>query len=272
MTPFYSPVTLGQQVTQFDAGVFGLTEAAYSPTRALPRHAHECATISFVLKGVCTEVVARDAFECVPFAPIMKPAGVLHSNRYGVDGTKCLLIEIKPGGLEMIRRFSRVLDDVVHIQDGAVVGLAMRIHKEFQIRDGASALSIEGLVLEMVGAAARRGTEVASPSVPPWLRAAKELLLEQFKEQISLFDVAAAVGVNPSYLSRMFRKHYKYTVGEFVRRLRLEYAATRIAQSNDSIAQIAASAGFYDQSHFSHAFKTHSGVTPAEFRAALHKK
>lgn len=272
MTHLYSPVTLGHRVTHFDAGVFALTEAAYSPTRALPRHAHNCATISYVLQGVCTEVFARDTFECGPFAPIMKPAGMLHSNRYGIDGTKCLLIEIKPHGLEMIRRFSGVLDDVLHIQDVTVVGLAMRIHKEFQIRDGASALSIEGLVLEMVGAVTRRRTNLSSPSLPPWLRAARELIIEQFKERVSLFEIAAAVGVNPSYLSRMFRKHYQCTVGEFVRRLRLDYAATRISQSKDSLAEIAASAGFYDQSHFSHAFKMHSGVTPAKFRTAFQKK
>lgn len=29
-----------------------------------------------------------------------------------------------------------------------------------------------------------------------------------------------------------------------------------------------AAAGFYDQSHFTHGFKIHTGVTPAEFRAA----
>ena len=271
MAQLYSPITLGHRVNQFDAGVFGLTEAAYSPTRALPRHAHDCATISYVLKGVCTEIFARGAVECGPFAPIMKPAGMFHANRYGADGTKCLLIEIKPRGLEMIRRFSGVLDDVVHIQHGAVVGLAMRIHKEFQIRDRASALSIEGLVLEMVGAATRRKAGGSSTSLPPWLRTAKEMIAEQYRERTSLFDVAAAVGVNPSYLSRMFRKHYHCTVGEFVRRLRLDYAATRMTKSNDPIAQIAASAGFYDQSHFSHAFKMHLGVTPAEFRSALKK-
>jgi AraC family transcriptional regulator len=268
----YSPITLGERVKQFDAGAFALTEAVYTPTRALPRHAHDCATISYVLRGACTEVFDRLALECKPFVPIMKPAGVFHSNRYGGDGTKCLLIEIKPGGLEMIRMFSNVLDDVVHFQDGTLAGLAMRINKEFHRADGASALSIEGLVLEMIGAATRRKTEALTSGLPQWLRTARELINEHFKERISLFRVAASLGVNPSYLSRMFRKHYRVTVGEFVRKRRLDYAAKNIVESNDSLAQIAANAGFYDQSHFTHAFRLYTGVTPSEFRAAFRKK
>ena len=268
----HSPITLGERVKHLDAGAFALTEAVYSPTRALPRHAHDTATISYVLRGACTEVFGRRVLECKPFVPIMKPAGEFHSNRYGGHGTECLLIEIKPSGLEMIRLFSNVLDDVVQLQDVTLVGLAMRIHKEFQIADTASALSIEGLVLEMVGLATRCKTQVLSSRMPQWLRTARDLIDDRFKEPISLFSVAASVGVNPSYLSRMFRKHYRGTVGEFVRKRRLDYAAKKIVESSDSLAQIAANAGFYDQSHFTHAFKLHAGVTPAEFRSAFQKK
>ncbi|MDQ3173827.1 MAG: hypothetical protein M3Q91_08980 [Acidobacteriota bacterium] len=147
MKPSYSPITLGEEVKQFNAGAFSLTEAVYPPALRLPRHAHASATISFVLKGSCTEIVGKATHECSLYAPILKPPGEAHSNQYGRTGAKCMLIEIKPEGLEMIRTFSRVLDRVSHVQEAPFYGLAMRIHREFEIMDSAAALSIEGLVL-----------------------------------------------------------------------------------------------------------------------------
>ena len=62
-------------------------------------------------------------------------------------------------------------------------------------------------------------------------------------------------------------EHYRTTVGEYVRRLRLDWATRQLSETEVSITEIALAAGFYDQSHFSHLFKQHTGFTPAEFRA-----
>jgi len=225
-----------------------------------------------VLKGGCIETIGSSGYECIPFSPIMKPAGAIHSNQYGPTGAKCLLIEVKPTGLEMVRSFSAVLDDVVHVQNGAMRGIAIRIHREFQLMDCASALSIEGLILEMVGAATRRRAQVLSIRRPFWVREVKYFIDEHFKEQITLSTLAKCVDRHPAYLSQMFRRFYGSTIGDYVRQLRLDYASKKITHSTESIADIATAAGFYDQSHFTHAFKIHTGVTPAEFRAAGWKK
>jgi AraC family transcriptional regulator len=225
-----------------------------------------------VLKGGCIETIGTFGYECIPFSPIMKPAGALHSNQYGPAGAKCLLIEVRPTGLEMIRSFSGVLDDVVHLENGAMRGIAIRIHREFQLMDSASALSIEGLVFEMVGAAIRRRVQGLSVHPPRWIREVKDFLDEHFKEQITLSTLAECVDRHPAYLSQVFLRCYGSTIGDYVRQLRLDYASKKITHSTESIAEIATAAGFYDQSHFSHAFKIHTGVTPAEFRAATNKK
>jgi len=81
--------------------------------------------------------------------------------------------------------------------------------------------------------------------------------------------VAISAGVHPSYLARTFRKFYGCTVGDYVRRLRVDYAVRELKESDKSLAEIATAAGFYDQSHFTHEFKSHLRMTPAEFRAAF---
>jgi len=268
----YSPITLGEQVRKFDAGLFALTEASYLPGRTLPRHAHHCATISFVLKGACIETVENAPYECTPFIPIIKPAGALHANQYGSAGAKCLLIEVKPAALELSRSASAFLADVRFGKNGMLAGIALRLYKEFRCMDSASELSIQGLVLEMIGLAARERMEKPSLSAPRCLREAREIIKEQFLGPVRLFNIAATVGVSPTYLARIFRRYYNCTLGEYVRRLRLDYASEKIAHSGDSIADIAVAAGFYDQSHFTHAFRLHTGLTPAEFRTGFRKK
>lgn len=102
---------------------------------------------------------------------------------------------------------------------------------------------------------------------PSWLTQARELLHGRFNDSLNLVEIANTVGVHPTHLARTFKKHYRTTMGEYVRRLRLDWATRQLSETEDSIAEIASSAGFYDQSHFSHLFKLHTGFTPAEFRA-----
>ena len=121
-------------------------------------------------------------------------------------------------------------------------------------------------MLEMLGHATRllNKTPVRLPS---WLTDARDVLHDRFNDSVSLIEIANIVGVHPTHLARTFKKHYRTTVGEYVRRLRLDWATRQLSETEDSISDIASAAGFYDQSHFSHLFKQHTGFTPAEFRA-----
>jgi len=74
------------------------------------------------------------------------------------------------------------------------------------------------------------------------------------------------VGIHPVHLAREFRRHYQCTIGEYVRRLKVEYACLQISVSEASLHQIALAAGFFDQSHFARTFKQIMGVTPGNYR------
>ena len=56
------------------------------------------------------------------------------------------------------------------------------------------------------------------------------------------------------------------TPGEYLRRCRLERARRLMQRSAAPLAEIAAAAGFSDQSHFSNAFRKIFGVSPGAFR------
>jgi AraC family transcriptional regulator len=99
-----------------------------------------------------------------------------------------------------------------------------------------------------------------------WLKQAKELLQDQFQEQVSLNSLAEQINIHPVHLAREFRHHYQMTVGEYIRQLRIEFSCHELTSTDAPIAQIALKAGFFDQSHFCKTFKRLTGHTPIEFR------
>jgi AraC family transcriptional regulator len=133
--------------------------------------------------------------------------------------------------------------------------------------DAAAPLAAEGLTLEILAATAREASvERGLGRSPRWLNAAEELLRARIREPLGLSELADAVGVNATHLARMFRARYGISVGEYGRRLRLDWAAAEIARDERPIAEIAAAAGFADQSHFTRLFRRRLGTTPARFR------
>jgi AraC-like DNA-binding protein len=79
--------------------------------------------------------------------------------------------------------------------------------------------------------------------------------------------VAESIGIHPVHLAREFRKHYHCTVGEYLRRLRIEHASRKLIESDSSLVDISEAAGFADQSHFGRTFKRLMGITPNGYRA-----
>ena len=134
--------------------------------------------------------------------------------------------------------------------------------------DAVAPLAIQALTLEMLVQATRLDSRIER-NPPQWLRQARELIHEQFAGSLSLSSVAEIVGVHAAHLAKMFRKHYGCSVGDYVRRLRLDHCAQLLTQSEKTLSTIALAAGFYDQSHFAHLFKLRFGVTPGAFRTSL---
>ncbi len=91
---------------------------------------------------------------------------------------------------------------------------------------------------------------------------------DRFQESISLAAVAELADVHPVSLARAFRRTYHCTVGDYVRRLRIELACQKLTGSDASLVEIALSAGFSEQSHFSRTFKRLTGLTPSEYRSS----
>jgi AraC family transcriptional regulator len=248
---------------------FLLAERAHPPNWTLQCHAHESTMIAIILEGSCTEIIGRRSEACIPKSLQVLPAGEQHALKFADENVRCLTIEVAPQRLEGIRQVSKILDHPVHVSEGILSGLLVQLYREFRMMDSTATLTLEGLILEILGEATRQNNRCQSSVPPSWLRQAKDMIHDSALEGVSLVKVATSVGVHPTYLARMFRKFYGCSIGQCVRQVRIDCCIRELIESNKPLAEIASAAGFYDQSHFTNVFKLHLRMTPAEFRTAL---
>ena len=78
--------------------------------------------------------------------------------------------------------------------------------------------------------------------------------------------------LSTSQLQRDFRKLFRMSPGEYIMRLRLQLARRQLINSNEQVGQIASDCGFFDQSHFTRAFRKHTGLAPSHYRRQAWKQ
>lgn len=246
---------------------FTLTESVYGSQARVPAHAHEQPYLCLVLQGRYEETSGGRAIDCEAGDVIYHPAGEGHADRFAGCGGRCFNLEVGRGLAEHLKDEAPALQESRRYRGGPMSWLCRRLHEELRHQDAAAPLAMEGLVLELLAGVMRR-TAVREERVPSWLTRVRELLQAHFTEPWTLAEIAQTAGVHPAYLARSFRRHLHVTVGEYVRRLRVEFACRRLAEENPRLSEIAAAAGFVDQSHFTRTFKRATGVTPARYRSA----
>jgi AraC family transcriptional regulator len=266
------PVTLGSTSSRcVQADGFLVTSVRFPPLLKLPLHTHERATVAIILHGSFDGLMRSSSHPCPPASALTEPAGEPHGNLFERAGAAVLTVQPDPGRHELLEPFGRVLDEVGHIRDLGVAALARRAAGELRDPDTVTPFAVEGLVLELLALMARlRDVREARASrqPPSWLSQARDLMHDRYPERLRVADLAEAVGVHPVHLARAFRRHYGAPVGAYQRGLRLSWAAGRLADGDEEIAQIALRAGFFDQSHLTRAFKRQFGFTPAAYRQA----
>jgi AraC family transcriptional regulator len=82
---------------------------------------------------------------------------------------------------------------------------------------------------------------------------------------LSLKELAALVQISPHYFVQLFKQSIGMPPHQYVIRVRIERAKFLLTQQQMTIAEVAATVGFVDQSHFHRHFKRLVGVTPKTF-------
>jgi AraC family transcriptional regulator len=247
-------------------GPFTLRENLYASGLVLPKHSHPRAYITFVIEGAFRERYANRSILCRTGMIRYLPAGEVHDNEVQAR-SRCLHVSSDPSSFEQLRQQPAIPRRPAEMNGLTTTWLANRLYAEFSRQDTASAMAIEGLVLEILAEIARSEAADTSLLAPHWLKHATEIVESRFLERLSLSEIASEVGVHYVHLSRQFHRYNRCTVGELIRRRRVQYASHLLAHSRTPFAEIALICGFSDQSHLSFLFKRYMGLSPSKFRS-----
>lgn len=180
---------------------------------------------------------------------------------------RAIFANLKEGGLRQQLFIAKAMIDMARAaaEDwGCAVALPPAGNELFtwMRRQSREELTQSVLSLYQTLIAARREQPFAQCSAP--VRGAAAFIQEHYDQPVSLGAIARILGVNESYLSRLFKKETGMTVGEFLLRTRMEKAGGMLARDMP-IKKVAFSVGFVQYTHFLRVFKQVMGVTPKQY-------
>lgn len=91
-------------------------------------------------------------------------------------------------------------------------------------------------------------------------------LRKNFKDPITIGELAALTNLSLRQFGRKFKDYYGTTPQQFLIKTRVQAACEALRQGELNLSELALELGFYDQSSFTLQFRKHMGITPRRFR------
>lgn len=111
-----------------------------------------------------------------------------------------------------------------------------------------------------------------SKSIKDQIEDIKFYIDNNFEKEIRLVDLANQLFVTEQYLSRIFKEQTGIGISEYLIRSRLAKVRQLLLETEESVTDIAFSAGFSNINSFNRIFKKYQGMTPSEYRHAVKRE
>ncbi len=93
---------------------------------------------------------------------------------------------------------------------------------------------------------------------------AREILIRHIGEPITIRELSRKVAINECYLKKGFKEMFGTTIFDFYQGQRMEHARYLLYEKGLSVTEVSLMLGYSSISHFSTAFKKHTGLKPCE--------
>ena len=167
--------------------------------------------------------------------------------------------------------------EVLHTEDPLAASLFAQIIGEYsdlgKLADDAAAAYLNALLSALTKESRYRKQpqqfrHVDASGCSPLSQQIIHHLEAHYSEDLSLDNLARALGYNKSYLCIAFKKDTGQTILDCLNMIRIRSAAELIVYSDHSLTQVAELCGFSTVSHFNRVFLKYAGITPGHCRRA----
>ena len=251
---------LGSNKRSWDANGILVRETEYHNKVFEGWHYHKNYHLTFILQGGNREQRKNKELEALPGEIVFYESGELHRNFNTKHPSRNINIEIET-------RFFSGYDLDVTSFTAATLSYTnakfalLKTYYECLTMDEGSQTAIHALLLSLM-----TSSDKIEKTDSHWIKLVREILNDRWNEQIPLREIANLVQVHPVTVSKFFPKYFKCTLGQYVRRLRIDKATILLRTSQLSLTEIAYQCGFFDQSHFIRVFRQTTGFLPKEYK------
>lgn len=252
----------------------------------VPEHQHD-EHLALVALGACRsdELKAAGGFRagrCGAGGALVVPAGQPHSA--STDGaSEYASLYLDPALVTRAASESGVRGRVEIVarsygSDPTVHGVALSLLSELERGGLCGPLYTESLANVLAVHLLRNYAEVKSGGPRfvgglsgPRLRRVTDHMADNYERELSLAELAGVAGVSPFHFAREFKRATGAAPHQYLIRVRVERAKTLLAEGKLPLAEVAFSAGFSSQSHFTRLFHRLTGETPKSYRDMLRR-
>lgn len=250
------------------SGIRDLHVSHYAPGSAMTPHRHDEAWFCLVLDGRYEERLLGMRNEHAAGDLLYCPARAEHAQRFGAAGARKVIFSIDHDVEAVLADHEARLDGRPLLRRSRdLLALGHRVAAEMSIDDALTPLSVASIALDMLAFAAR-GLEEERRHEPSWLRVVRDYLHDDPSRDVTLEALATVAGRHPVHLARRFRQFHHCTIGDYVRRLRVDRAARLLRTTHRPLIDIALDCGFAGAAQFSRSFRAVHATTPSAWRAA----
>ncbi|MDO5522304.1 MAG: AraC family transcriptional regulator [bacterium] len=125
---------------------------------------------------------------------------------------------------------------------------------------------LEELLLYLLRLQRTSKHELDEPVEDSDITTAARYICENFKQELTLDDVAQKVNMSTTYFSKKFKAMTGFGFKEYLNTIRLKEAARKLKDTSEPITEIALECGFNDSNYFGDIFKKVYGISPRGYR------
>ncbi len=167
--------------------------------------------------------------------------------------------------LELVVMISRAAVEAGAVQS-EVLGMNFRFLTELAVIDDDEHLAAWlRKILEHVMSTIEQQKDFTPPLL---IGKALDFMRRNLHRDISRDEVARHAGISPSHFSRLLKERTGRSFTELLRQCRVDLACELLNSTEQTLAEIADTCGFCDQSYFTRVFQDVKGLTPGQFRSA----